>query len=330
MNVIPIHTGLQGFYKLIKHKGDADGNPIPGTTEVVADWFPNLITDNGKNHFGSQFNYVQYCQVGTGNTAPSVGDTALANRVGSTNQNDGTNPVYGAQGAPPYFGWTRKTYRFGLGVAVGNLAEVGVGPAAVGNLFSRALIVDGMGAPTVITVLGDEILDVVYELRCYPVLTDLPGNIILESINRSTVMRAAVATTASGNTTGGWAPGDTSSWNQIGSSGKIAKVYGGAATLGPLSGLPAVGPGGGSAEYVSAFGQNRITIQPYVTNTFYLDCVMGFGLNDANIALGIGAVLFGLQNGCAFQISFNPPLDKTPTKILNLTFRVYWDRHTPP
>lgn len=332
-NIIPIHTGLQGFYKLIKHKGDAEGNPVPGTEEVVADWFPNLITNNGKNLFANQFAYVAFCQVGTGNTVPSVNDTALANRVAGTSGNDGSGSLgytFGAQGSAPYFGWGRRVYRFGVGAAAGNLAEVGVGPQNIGNLFSRALIVDGVGAPTVITVLSDEILDVVYEMRVYPILSDLPGNIILEGINRTTVLRSASVTETSGNTTGNFTPGGGGSWNNIGNNGKIAIVYGGAATLGAITSQPLSGPGGGGAQYISAFGQNRITILPYVLNTFYLDCRMDFGLNDANIALGIGAVLFGLQYGCSFQISFSPPLDKQPTKIMSLTFRVYWDRHTPP
>lgn len=326
--IIPIKQGLQGFYRIVKHKGDADGNPIPGTEELVCDWFPNLITDNGKNRYADTYNYIAYCQVGTGNTAPSIGDTALVNRVGSTNVNQAT--TYGAQGSAPYFGWWRKTFRFGTGVAAGNLAEIGVGPVNIGNLFSRALIVDGVGAPTTITVLSDEVLDVTYELRVYPILTDLPGNIILESINRATVLRAATVTDPVGNISGGWAPGTVSSISPLGSSGKNVLLYGGAATLGPITGVPTAGPGGGSAAYQSAYGNNRITVQPYVANSFYRDFVVGLGLNDANVALGIGAVLFGLETGCSFQISFSPALDKTNTKILNLTFRVYWDRHTPP
>lgn len=333
METIKIKQGLRGFFKIVKHKGDADGNPIPGTEELVADWFENLITDNGKNAYASANNFfIEYCQVGTGNTAPSVGDTALVNRVAGTNANATANSVGGAQGAPPYYGWWRKTFRFGTGTAAGNLAEVGVSPYAspTGNLFSRALIVDGMGNPTTITVLSDEVLDVTYEFRVYPILTDLPGNIVLEAINRTTNLRAAQVTEALGNTSGGWAPSTNGDPRPLGSSGKSVYVYGGAATLGAITAAPIPGPGGGTIQYISAFGNNRITTQPYTPNTFYRDFVVGFGLNDANIALGIGAVFFGLQEGCAFQITFDPPLDKTNQKILSLTFRVYWDRFTPP
>lgn len=319
MKAIEIRQGLQGYFTLVTHKADANGNAIPGTAKTVAD-FPNLITDNGKNLFAGGVDYSAFCQVGTGNTAPAVGNTTLASYVANTNTV--TASLQGAQGAPPYYGWRRKTYRFAVGAAAGNLAEVGVSATNIGNLFSRALIVDGGGVPTTITVLADEILDVTYELRVYPILTDLAGAIVLEAINRATVLRAAIVTTALGNITGGWSPGTFG----LGQSGKVVLVYGGVATLGAITAGPTVGPGGGYAEFISAFGGNRVTTLAYTNNTFYRDFRVDLGLADGNVAGSIGAIQFGLEESCAFQISFDPPLAKTSSKVLSLTFRVFWDR----
>jgi hypothetical protein len=327
-NIIPIHVGMQGLYKFVKHKADADGNPIPGTEQVVADWFPNLITNNGKNLVTTTNFYTEYCQLGTGNTAPAVTDTALVNRVGASAVNAVDFPVFGAQGSAPYFGWWRKTYRFGVGVAVGNLTEVGVGPVATANLFSRALIVDAGGNPTVITVLADEILDVVYELRFYPTLTDLPGNIVLEGVNRATVLRAATVTTASASL-GGWAPGGASGCRPNLEAGSHSfDTYGGAATLGAITSSPSFGPGSNVVSYRTSQATSRTSLAAYNPNSYYRDYTISFGLNDSNQPGGIGAIATGWDTN-VWQISFNPPLEKTSSKVLTLTFRVSWDRYTP-
>jgi hypothetical protein len=59
------------------------------------------------------------------------------------------------------------TWRFGEGIAAGNIAEVGLGWGNA-TLWNRARIKDAQGKPTVITVFADEYLDVVSEIRVYP------------------------------------------------------------------------------------------------------------------------------------------------------------------
>ena len=70
----------------------------------------------------------------------------------------------------PYYRWAKVTWRFGQGVAAGNISEVGLGWGN-SNLWNRALIKDANGNPTTITVLSDEYLDVVSEIRDYPTLS---------------------------------------------------------------------------------------------------------------------------------------------------------------
>lgn len=329
-NTIGVHVGLEGYYKLVIHKGDADGNPIPGTERVAADWFPNLITDNGKNLLTTTIFYTDYVQVGTGNTPPAVTNTALVNRIAATNANAVANPVFGAQGSPPYFGWWRKTYRFGIGAAAGNLAELGVGPVATGNLFSRAVIVNSGGAPTVITVLSDEILDVIYELRNYPTLTDVNSVINIEGVDRTVVLRPAIVNQGLQGSVGGWQPGSASGTRpnlEAGSHNFF--VYGGVAVLGSITSTPTAGPGGSTLSYVTSQASARTSIAAYVTGTYRRDYTISLGLNDGNVSGGgIGALLTGWDTN-VWQLSFSPILNKTNTKILTLTLRVSWDRHTP-
>lgn len=61
-----IHSELAGFFKIEKGKCDADGKPIESTREVVADWFPNLILNQGLDMIGAAGNsYMGMCFVGT-------------------------------------------------------------------------------------------------------------------------------------------------------------------------------------------------------------------------------------------------------------------------
>lgn len=166
------------LFKLIVHKG----NPEQPSKETSL--FHNLVLDAGLDRLsvGSAINRV--C-VGSGNSAPVVTQTALDAFIASTTTTQGSD-ISGTQVATsPYYYWVRRTYRFGEGIAAGNLSELGIGWSNT-NLFNRALIKDANSNPTTITVLADEFLDVVVELRLYPKMSftnsfnllDKLGNII--------------------------------------------------------------------------------------------------------------------------------------------------------
>ena len=151
--------------------------------------FDNLILDAGLNRLGTG-GVANCCQVGTGTSAPAVTDTTLqAYLVGTSTIQADSAQSYVA--GPPAYVTMSRTFRFGTGVAAGNLTEVGVGWAtASGSLFSRARIVDGGGSPTTISVLSDETLDVVYTLRAY-VPADATGSVTLAGTSYGYTMRWA-------------------------------------------------------------------------------------------------------------------------------------------
>jgi len=275
-----------------------------GTKRVLADWFNNQITDNGLDLFGSSSTYLTYCQVGTGSTTPANGDTALATRIAASNDQNAS--VGGVQGGAPYFCWRQITYRFAAGVATGNLAEVGVGPASTGNLFSRALILDNMGDPTVITVLADETLDVTYEFRVYPPTSDWTGTVTLDSISYDVTGRAAGVTS-----TLYWAIGTNGTGNTLGTS--IA--YDGA--IGAITGIPT-----GSTSNTSS-----VSTTAYSAASLQKDGTMNWALNNGNLTGGIDAIRapFGVGN---YQFGFSPAIPKDNTKVLALSVRNSWARKT--
>lgn len=290
---------MQGRFTLTAHKLD-------GSSRVVADWFDNLILDNGLNRIPSSGGMLQVCSVGSGTAAPAAGQSQLSNLVASTStiqqQVNGNELVSG-------YGWRRSTYRFPQGVATGNLSEVGVGSSST-DLFSRALILDGSGNPTTVTVLADEFLDVTYELRLYWPTTDVTGNITINGVSTAFVMRAAAVSA--------WNP--TYLANTFGGGGNFqAAAYAAGSTLGTIEQIPSGGSNGGSS------GTTRVG--SYVNNSFSRSFRLEFGLNA--VTQPIGALwLFTGDNSMNFQCSFSPAIPKSNQNELNLDVLLSWSRRS--
>lgn len=301
MSVITPQIGLAGRFRLIVRDGD--------TMEVTKDtgWFNNLILDQGLNLYGSNPNghISQFCQVGTSNVAPNVTQTALVARVAGTS--DMQESIAGNSGVAPYYGWVRSRYRFAVGAAAGNLSEVGVSGQTNAELFSRALIVDGGGSPTTITVLPTEVLDVWYELRMYPDPVDKIFQLQVGPTLHDCVLRPAnigsfqmPATNAGSFARGFYAGGQLSCY-----SGAI-----GAITSSPSGFM---------------FNAHSSAVQPYSSNSYRRAIQYTYGLSSTG---NIRSVATG-QWPAAFQCEFTPVIPKTNTNTLTLTFRVGWNRHVP-
>lgn len=133
-----------------------------GTIEYP--WQKNLILDAGITRLlSTNGSVLQYISVGSGSTAPAVGQTQLVSKIAHTNRSASHSHGYDAEEG---YGWTIFTCQFNQGQAAGNISELGVGWDGT-NLWSRALVLDAEGNPTTITVLSDEFLTVRYELRSW-------------------------------------------------------------------------------------------------------------------------------------------------------------------
>lgn len=308
-NIIQARPAVGGFYRL------RATNVKTGKQRIVADWFPNLITDYGLNAAGSQGQHFEWCHVGSGTLAPAVGQTTLASWKASTNTEFAL--VSGTQGTAPYYLWMQRTFRFAEGAAAGNLTEIGVGYAGTSTdpLFSRAFILDGVGAPTTITVLSNEILDADYQLRVYAPTTDTVQTIVDSgtAVSHTVTLRAAAVTNSD------WWPGNrltndfaaTAAW-----SGIRTRMYSGA--IGAITALPTgqiSEHGGANDAYVDASLQN--------TGSIFL------GLSAANDAGGaIRSMVYRTEALGSYQAEFDPPITKTDAIELTLRFGVSWTRTT--
>lgn len=299
-NIVLPGSKLQGFFKL-------EAVRLDGTKRLLADWFPNLVTDSGLNRIGTG-SYLTACHVGNDNATPNVLDTALGGFMRGTTTVQASS--HGAQSTPPYYGWKTITYRFPLGGVVGNVAEVGIATSALSTaiLFSRALVLDEFGAPTTVTVLADEVLDVTYQLRLYPDLVDRTGTItITGSGTHDYVLRASSVTD---NTTWGYWLGSTASFTQ---QEQTLRVYNGA--IGAYTSSPG---GSGASTGMGNAG--------YSNNSYVRQGSGGYGLNYGNLAGGIRSLRFSTTLG-AYQAELTPVVAKTAIKTCTLTVQIGWGRN---
>lgn len=165
MNV-EMGIGVSGYYEVdvIRNKG------LAGEYTEYCGRSDNLILDG---FFGRwQAGVIQPSAwrffVGSGSALPLVTDNQLQTQIGSasnvsTNINN-PNVKVGSD----YFCSNTGTAEWALGAIVGNISEIGVNlmnTTTNNTLDSRALIVDGLGNPTTITVTAQDQLVVRYTLR---------------------------------------------------------------------------------------------------------------------------------------------------------------------
>lgn len=300
--VIPLKTGVKGHFKL------EAVDSLTGNRRFLAE-FDNLVTNQGLDRMANNADWLTFCSVGSGNTAPAFTDTGLVSFVASTASITTRNN--GNSGSSPWFAFATLTYRFAIGTATGNLSEIGIGWSNTnGSLFSRALILDGSGNPTTITILSSEALDATYTMQLYAPLVDVTGSVTINGVATAYTFRAA---TANGNGwTGQYSVGDQFGFNSL-------TVYNG--SIGSITSSPS----GSNASYGSS------AVQSYTPGSFQLDTIFSWGLIDGNVSGGITAVQLtgGRSRGAmgSFQVGFSPAVPKDATKTMTMTFRQSWARH---
>lgn len=293
-------------FKLIVHTGD--GVPVRETG-----WFNNLVLNSGLDRM-SEGVWINRCCVGSGNSLPNPTQTQLDSFIASTiTAQVASEPVTNLI-TPIYYG-ARRIWRFGQGVATGNISEVGMGWAD-NLLWNRALVRDTDGEPTTITVLADEYLDVVVEVRVYP------GDALSGQFN----LKNKSGNVISSHTYHGLPYINNPSWGGAGSvtigstSSSATDVLAG--TLGTLTTKPA-GP--------SLIRKAVSTAYPSARK---VACTLTLGLNDANgthqsILLYMCNIM-GAINGPGYQVQIDPPITKTSAQVMTYTFEMSWDRYEGP
>lgn len=313
---------VEGYYTIRKYKA--------GTDELV--WesaeCPNLITNAGLDNWCTYETSCDYHFVGTSSVAPAYTDTQMGTFLAYV----GGTPTEGSSGAsyPNTDFWNSRSWtrRFGVGVAAGNLTEVGVGWSSAGvptsgtnRVFSRALIVDGGGSPITLTVLSDEYLDVTYTLRTKlgdTAAADSVYNVTISGTVYTFTARASRLTTLVYNSCY-----IRTSLNVV--SGALSAIWAGGAgsTLGDSSSNPTFVNLDIKRPSVASATATRAGAVVTITQ------VHSAGLGDLNISGGITVLEFstGAAPGVLLpagvnrtvQMTVSPAIPKDATKILTLT-----------
>jgi hypothetical protein len=338
-----LKMGVRGQYKLQVRKGvwdEAAGRLMPGEIVRETPWCKNVITATGLNFFLNRTSVsgnsvFMHCVVGTGNTAPAIGDSTLATyrNVYSIVQ---SYAMTRNSTTPPYWNKHSIVYRFDAGAASGNIAEAGLvfstsssiasinGSTAVS---SRALIVDGGGSPTTVAVAADEFLDVTYELFWY-LPTEASGN-FNQTIDGAVVSTAYVLRPLNiDQVTGPWHEMNFVQGTIGGSNGYCAMspIYpyagNGSASVSSMVSAGAISTVTGdtiTGTLNSTMMASSVSAAAYTSGTYYRDFTYNWDLNKGNVSI---SALQVHHNWGAWQMSLSPAVPKTNTKTYSFTIRI--------
>lgn len=298
--------------------------------------FSNLITDIGLDSLYGGPGYVQ-AFVGTGSSTPSTLDTQLNNYLAKSNwvgdiPGVSWNGSAARGGAPDYWVQGVGTFPFGQGVAAGNISEVAVGwfDSAAGTdaqkhrCFSRALILDGDGDPTTITVLSDEFLEVIYALKMYPYMG--ADSVQTISINGSDYTFTTRALNVGAVTMNGPTYNGTSGFGSL----IVSAVRGSSAIAhAELAAVTATGMSDATSIGVATAGAR----DAYIPGSYSVKRAQSFALANGNHAYGISG--FTAENAASsskalakiqYQTSVRPPIMKTSSDVLSFKVGFSWGR----
>lgn len=280
-------------------------------------WFDNLITNglfdkicsnsnNANQNMGATM-YLTHCALGTGTTPPAITDTTLGVQYGPRTSVVDVHTTANS-GAPLYYAYLTKRFVFTQGSIIGNMTEVGIFNTSTGSTCNvHALLKDGAGNPTTMTVTAIEQVYLTYELRQYPTLTDYAGSIVISGITYDYVLRSHSVQA------GKYALWITGLFGLTGTAQVTAH-----STNVPLALTAVPGLGADTANQV---------VTPYVNGTYYSECEYTWGTAEANIAGGIGSFVINTYANTfneteTYGFYFTPKLDKTDVKQLKLKFRL--------
>jgi hypothetical protein len=326
---LKVNISLDATYEIKKGKVTED-NQYLEPTHVSK--FSNLLLDAGLDRMGEHGTYMTHLYLGAGTSTPDPSNTALDDL---TYMGDSLIPidhtissVNSPVGEQPYAQVTRifrvqpRGSNFVYSeIGVGHHSESGSG-GITDVLLSRTLIKGLDGNPAVLSVLGDEYLDVTYELRLYMPTEDLVTTIMptgKDTEPRTLTMRAAYTNTRS-VIISSWGLSD--SWKNgvtLALAGSDVELGSHAIYDGPIGSITS-GPSGNRLDTIfNAFSHEFVGNRTAVV-TLKIDTASNIG-TWRSILLATTAT--------SFQCQFDPPFDKTLEDSVELSYSVSWGRREP-
>ena len=310
-----MQVGLYGEVKVIVKRAD-------DTVRLDTGFFPNVITNLGLDAIGNDHNLFTFCAVGGGNSKPLNTNTKLDNFLAAGSQISSESKYdYDPVRDTEFYKCSRTVgYRF-EGLDNKNISEVGlVGDyrPELHSAFTRTLIKNSAGEPTVITVLSGEILELQYRLWQVFDLKD-KDQVVTAMIDGVEVpFNVKIRLAGVGGNLGG-------SWSYAAVVGAHLTFQGnnyhqfGTGELGEITGQ-------NSGGLTNVYGLSWEAYQPSTyKRKFYVNTSITEAVHPIRSFLfftGLGAyqVRFGTVDG-------DLPIDKTNQDILQLGFEMSWGRY---
>ena len=309
-----MQVGLYGEVKVIVKRAD-------DTVRLDTGFFPNVITNLGLDAIGNDHNLFNFCAVGGGNSTPLNTNTKLDNFLAVSSQISSESKYdYDPVRDTEFYKCSRTVgYRF-EGLDNKNISEVGlVGDYASGQhpAYTRTLIKNSAGEPTVITVLSGEILELQYRLWQVFDVKD-KDQVVTAMIDGVEVpFNVKIRLAGVGGNLGG-------SWSYAAVVGAHLTFQGnnyhqfGTGELGEITGQ--------NSGLTNVYGLRWEAYQPSTyKRKFYVNASITEAVHPIRSFLfftGLGAyqVRFGTVDG-------DLPIDKTNQDILQLGFEMSWGRY---
>ena len=309
-----MQVGLYGEVKVIVKRAD-------DTVRLDTGFFPNVITNLGLDAIGNDNDLFNFCSVGGGNSKPLNTNTKLDNplQVGSPISSESKYDYDPVRDTEFYKCSKTVGYRF-EGLDNKNISEVGLVidyRPELHSAFTRTLIKNSAGEPTVITVLSGEILELQYRLWQVFDVKD-KDQVVTAMIDGVEVpFNVKIRLAGVGGNLGG-------SWSYAAVVGAHLTFQGnnyhqfGTGELGEITGH---NPG-----ITSFYGLSWEAYQPSTyKRKFYVNASITDAVHPIRSFLfftGLGAyqVRFGTVDG-------DLPIDKTNQDILQLGFEMSWGRY---
>lgn len=299
---------------------DAEGNSIPiGPLRPIHSQ-KNLITDTGLNLLASESfspgslhrSWGRRLNVGGGTTEPLPADTALTNKIAAsgTRSEDSNYSLAWGTGADAGKIILTVNFTFGVGVAAGNITEVGLDYGAA--LQTHALLKDGAGNPVVVVVAPDEQLVSVYRTK-FQVST---ADVVYNTTTSPTPVAYTLTLRPANVGTGSIFEAGTGVINV--SSGGVYPYIGASSGVGAVNGEPT------GTRQSSLQTYQRASGDAYVNNSFEKTNHFTFQPTDANFA-DIGALMF-FGSLFSWQIGIAPRITKVNPETIKISIKTTWSR----
>lgn len=308
-----MQVGLYGEVKVIVKRAD-------DTVRLDTGFFPNVITNLGLDAIGNNHDLFRYCAVGGGNSTPLNTNTKLDNFLAAGSQISSESKYdYDPVRDTEFYKCSRTVgYRF-EGLDNKNISEVGL-VSELHSAFTRTLIKNSDGAPTVITVLSGEILELQYRLWQVFELKDKDQVVtaMIDGVEVPVNVKIRLAGVGGAFVGNNWGYHNVIGQGVAFEGGNFARF--GTGEIGEITGLIS---GETSGSYIG------MSWEAYQPSTYKRKFYVNASITET--VLPIRSFLFFSGLG-AYQVRFGTvdgdlPIDKTKQDILQLGFELSWGRY---